>query len=419
MQRIWHLGQHGLIFAAAKSSVLIAPLLAAAMLSQSLYGTVEWWLALSMSIGPVVGMGAPTIVAYGSVGRRLYRHVRTATISVLLMALGLVVFALAMPIVGQGWLQSFYGPVALQCAVIILQMTLSARLKGIGKGAWASVAESTLYICLLGALLLTLLGADFVLSFMLCMLFVCVLLATGIFRLVHIPSVRRWPLRNFRACFHVGLRFMTGAALMGVFMATPRISLGFLASPEVVASFALVFRWLSISIVAHQFINTVFFRHIYGDVAERQRDRALALTVAVVALSALGIVVFLRFGPTLLPIPLPIPKDLGLALPIAAAMVMWATTACLEGSLFREGASSAQARAVTFGLTAQLVALAVFSAVFSNLVYGVTYAWLIGLVALIFFQWWILRARGRKMTNLIRTLLISILSLLAVMVAQI
>ena len=386
MKGIWRLGRHGLIFVLAKSAVLVAPLLAASVLTITEYGSVEWWLALSMALGPVIGLGAPSMVAYGSVNRQQYRHVRTATVCVLMLASTLLVFVLALRLFGHEWGDDFYGPVALQCAVIMLQMTLAARLKGTGKGAWAAVAESALYLCLLIALLGVLLGADFVTAFMFCMLVACVLLAFLLVRLVAVPALRRWPLRNFHACLGIAWRYMLGAALMAGFMALPRVALGFLESPQVVASFALVFRWLSISIIAHQFINTVFFPRIYGNAPQRRRDIALALTVSVVAISALFIVLFVGVGKAFVPFPLPFPQATSLALPMAMVMILWATTACLEGSLFREGAALKQSGAVAIALFVQVLALSICLMGDFDVQKGMIYAWIAGLMALIMTQ---------------------------------
>lgn len=416
MKWIWRLGRHGLIFTLAKSVVLVAPLLAASILTSTEYGSVEWWLALSMALGPIIGLGAPSVVAYGSVNRQQYRHVRTATVCVLMLASTLLVFALALPLFGREWGHDFYGPVALQCAVIMLQMTLAARLKGTDKGAWAAVAESALYLCLLVALLGVLFGADFVMAFMLCMLVVCVLLALLLARLVAVPALRRWPSRNFRACLGIAWRYMLGAALMAGFMALPRVALGFLESPQVVASFALVFRWLSISIIAHQFINTVFFRHIYGDVPERRRDYAFALIVSVVAIGALFIVLFVGFGEAFVPFPLPFPQATDLALPMAMVMILWAATACLEGSLFREGAALKQSRSVAIGLFVQVLALSVCLMGAFDVLQGMTYAWIAGLMALIIAQF--LSFEGARPTILGGTLSVWVIFFIALVIIQ-
>lgn len=406
MRRTLHLGQHALIFALAKSAVLIAPLLAAGLLSKSLYGTVEWWLALSLSFGPLLAMGAPGLVAYGTLGEKFRRYVRTATVFVLIAATALLLMALVMPLLGLDWQSSFYGPVALQCAVVSLQMTLSARLKGLGKGAWASLVESTLYLSLLCALLLSWQGLDFILSFMGLMLFSSSLLIGGLIRFVPLPSLSRWLKRNYRAFLRVGLHFMVGGTLMGGFMALPRLSLGVIASPEKVAEFALMFRWLSIAIIAHQFINTVFFRKIFADVDARKRDRMLALTVLLVAFGVVGIVLALHIAQAS-NIPLPIPSFLDLAWLMSIAMVTWSGTACLEGSLYRVGASLAQVRAIVFGLVAQVLALGLMTALAADdvFLFGVCYAWLLGFFVMILAQWQALRTTGNEMRWLPRVLL--------------
>jgi hypothetical protein len=410
MRRLIYLGKHGLIFAIAKSSVLFSPLLAAGILSKSQYGSVEWWLALSLSFGPVFAMGAPGLVAYGTLGDKYSRHVSTATVFVLITATALLLLAFVMPVFGLDWHRSLYGPVLVQCAVIALQMTLAARLKGLGKGAWASLVESSLYLSLLCALIVSWKGLDFVNSFICLMLLTSVLLIAGLMCSVSIPRLPRWTKLNYRAFLRASMPFMAGGALMGIFMAMPRISLGFFASPGKVAEFALVFRWLSIAIVAHQFINTVFFRKIFADGDPQRRDRMLAATVFIVAILSVCIVLTLQLTHSL-NVPLPIPPTLNLAWSMCIVMFMWSGSASLEGSLYRVGASLVQVRATVFGLTFQLLTLGLITVlgVGEELLFGVTSAWLIGFFVMIYFQWRGLKATGEKVRWLMRVLVALIL----------
>lgn len=410
MRRLIYLGRHGLIFAIAKSAVLFSPLLAAGLLSKTQYGSVEWWLALSLSFGPVLAMGAPGLVAYGTLGDKYSRHVSTATVFVLITATALLLMALALPLFGLVWHRSLYGPVLVQCAVVALQMTLSARLKGLGKGAWASLVESSLYLTLLCALIFSWKGLDFVNSFMVLMLLTSVLLIGGLMCSVSIPRLSSWTKLNFQAFLRSSLPFMAGGALMGTFMAMPRISLGFFASPAKVAEFALVFRWLSIAIVAHQFINTVFFRKIFADADTQRRDRMLAATVFLVAILSVCIVYTLQITQSL-NVPLPIPSTLNLAWSMCIVMFMWSGSASLEGGLYRAGASLVQARATVFGLIIQLLVLGLITVlgVGDELLFGVTSAWLVGFFVMILFQCRGLKATGEKVTWLMRVLLALIL----------
>ena len=406
MRLLIYLGRHGLIFAIAKSAVLFSPLLAAGLLSKSQYGSVEWWLALSLSFGPVLAMGAPGLVAYGTLSDKFSRHVSTATLFVLITATALLLMALALPLFDQDWHRSLYGPVLVQCAVVALQMTLSARLKGLGKGAWASLVESSLYQTLLCALIFSWKGLDFVNSFMILMLLTSVLLIGGLMCSVSIPGLSRWTKLNFQAFLRSSLPFMAGGALMGTFMAMPRISLGFFASPAKVAEFALVFRWLSIAIVAHQFINTVFFRKIFADGDTQRRDRMLAATVFFVAILSVCIVLTLQLTQSL-NVPLPIPSTLNLAWSMCIVMFMWSGSASFEGVLYRAGASLVQVRATVFGVIFQLLALGLMTLleVGDEWLFRATSAWLLGFLVIIFFQWRGLRANGEKVTWLMRVLL--------------
>lgn len=407
MARLWRLSQYGLIFAASKSTVLLAPLLAAAVLSQTAYGRVEWWLALSLSLGPLVGMGAAGVVAYGTVGGKLERHLRTATMFTLLVAATLVVLALSMRVFGGSWEEASYGLVTLQCGLICLQTTFSARLKGLGKGALASAIESALYISLLGALLVIRLGIELLDAYAYTLLFLCVLLAAGIVRFTPLPALRRWPRRNYRAFLRVGAVFMVGGALMGGFMAAPRVLLGFWSTPERIAEFTLAFRWLSMAIVVHQFVNTVFFRNIFGDIDIRKRERLLSITVAMVAFGVIAVAEFVKIASLLQP-SIPTPHDLGLLLPIALGMILWATTACLEGSLYRLAASGRQTRSVALGCVVLIAVAGGWAISGGEPTYGVTYAWISGLATIIASQYFSLRALGQNFSLLLKSLILII-----------
>lgn len=400
------LGQHGLIFIFAKSAVLLAPLLAAAVLSRSLYGTVEWWISLSIALGPLVSMGAPGIIAYGTVGQQFRKYVTSAIVYVMGAAGALITISLFAPLLGVSWQEHFIGPVALQCALVILQLALSARLKGLGKGAWASLIESSLYLSFLIALILKLQGLNFINAFAFCMLISSVLIMFGLYRSISEKGSTGWKKFNFRGFFKAGVPFLIGGALMGGFIALPRITLGMFSISERVAEFALAFRWLSIAIVAHQFINTVFFRKIFSNVGHESRDKLLALSVSIVASGSLVILVFL-FAADHGGYPIPLPKSLDVSWWVSLCIIMWAGSASFEGVLYREAAAFSQVRAVAVGLTGQLIftAFIVFYLHEDLYLQGIAIAWTLSFVVLSLMQCLALRQAGISMPRLSKVLI--------------
>lgn len=366
-----------------------------------MYGELEWWLALSLILSPLISMGAAGVIAYGTIGGKLRNDLNTATIFTLTIAILIIIIAAILSLLHENWNEASYTLIGFQSALVCLQTTLSARLKGLGRGAWASVTESTLYFCLLLALLATAIGLDFLTAYASALLFLSVVLAAALSQFTPLPSPRHWLRRNYRNFLHVGSRFMIGGALMGTFMGAPRVFLGFWSTPEQVAEFALTFRWLSISIVIHQFVNTVFFRSIFGDIEERRRERILAITVTMVALGAIAVSMALRHAP-LQRMELPLPEDIGLLAPLAIGMILWATTACLEGSLYRMGASTEQMRAVALGCLAFLAVVATTMSEESP-AYQAAYAWLAGLTTIICSQYFSLRRLEQNMPLILQT----------------
>lgn len=379
-----HFGAHGVLFALAKSSVLIAPLLAAAQLGAALYGNIEWWIALSLALAPLFGMGGHALVAYGTMGGPARRHARTAAVYTLQAAAVLVLLACVAAAFDVAGLRDMAAPLGLQCALVMLQLVLAGRLKAMGKGAWASVAESASYLCLLAALAVTALGASFMAVYLSCLAIACAVVAAALVRSMPLVAPKRWPRRNYVAFMAAGLRFTAAGLMVGAFMAAPRAWLGWDHSPEAVARFSIAFRWLSVAIVAHQFLNTVYFRQFYGERPLRERDRLLAATVALVAVATLAIAVALASPwATRLPLTVPAAQDRELVWPIAAAMVLWSATACLEGSLFRASAAVWQLRATAVALVAWAGALAALTGFGAAPVQAAAWAWICGFAAMI------------------------------------
>lgn len=402
-----NIGAHFLVFSTSKASVLIAPLLAATVLPKFEYGSVEWWLAISMVFAPVIGMGAGTVTAYGSLGGELKKHVNVATTYTIVVAtLMLLLGCLILIFIPDFSLKAFTS-VFFQSAVILLQIVLSARLKGLGKGAWASLAESTVYICLLVSLVFSLLGADFLVSYLGLLVFASICLC---FLLSKYTSLTLGDLireRNYIGFLRVGSTFMMGGALIGAFLAMPRISLGFLANEEIVASFALVFRWLSISIAIHQFMNTVLFKSIFGDSADLVRDKLLALTVLLVSVAVVFISISLKFGALdYFSIQLPDPDDLILVWPMSIVIVLWATTACFEGALYRQGKVALQIQAVSIGLLVQGAGL--YFGMSNEVLLSAVYSWISGFVVMICLQYKALWVNGSRFPYLLSSLLASL-----------
>ncbi|MGX4729982.1 hypothetical protein [Pseudomonas corrugata] len=384
LRRFWG---HVVLFGISKSSVLFAPFLAAGLLSNNQYGALEWWLSLSMTLGPLMTLGAHGVVAYGALGGIFAPYIKAAVIYVVSVCSFALFLVLLLPVLGFDWKAYFFGVVLLQSTMIVLQLALSAHLKGVGKGAWASVAESTLYIALLLSLLLTVVGVDFVFGFMLVMVVLEIFMLWLLIKLSALSGINDWFYQDYKKLFSFSHKFLISGTLMGAFMAGPRLLMGVFADPAVVGSFSIAFRWLSIAIVIHQFVNTFFFRRIYG-VDSTKRKFAILGCVGLVAFFSVAIALTLSSRSIrMIRVPLPEPNDIWLVWSMGGVMVLWSTSACLEGVLNSAGRVMSQTVAVTLGL---VVFLMIFSCFYflgeDNTKVSLTIAWVAGFIGMIIAQ---------------------------------
>lgn len=214
--------------------------------------------------------------------------------------------------------------------------------------------------------------------------------------------------------FKVGVRFMVAGALMGLFMTMPRMALGILSGPNHVAAFALDFRWLSISIAAHQFINTVYFIKIFAATSDRQRDILQAITIYIVAFGNLCIIAFLQLIQKL-DTGIPAPESLDQAWIFAIAMVLWSTTSCLEGNLQRHNANAAQIRSVLWGIVVVTTGSLVLSlAEYNNSIVAMSYIWTAGFLAIILAQLRAMKLLKRTTIRLRQATFVSIILLFSI-----
>lgn len=387
--------RHAGIFFVAKSTVLIAPFFAAAFLSQKLYGQIEWWLSLSMAIGPLLGFGASGVIAYGTLGGEAKRYVRPAVFFVVSLSLTVLVGCLVFIFFLDSWKSNFLIVVSVMSVSVALQLITSSRLKALGKGAWASVIESNVYAILLLAVFFSLWLSDFVEIFVSLLFLYCLVIVFFISKSMLLGKKIFFRASRFFGFFRLGFSFLVSASLMGIFMASPRIFLGSFDGPEAVAQFSLVFRWLSISIIIHQFAITVFFKTIYAQPQTNRQIYLLASVVACVTAFSFFLALLVYYKPyAALGIPYPPRVSFDLIVVMSLVMTFWATSASLEGILYRAGALNYQGRATAIGLIVAVVVLVIINALGLNDLKWVAAAWAIGFFVILSLQFSFIRDSG-------------------------
>ncbi|MFJ2548413.1 hypothetical protein ACIOVF_18310 [Pseudomonas sp. NPDC087612] len=382
-----HLFAQASIFALSKSAVLLAPFFAAWSLSTGEYGAVEWWLSVSMVVGPVLALGMHGVIAYGTLGGSLTQHLSSATAYVLVAStMAIVVSCSVFHLASQQWL-IFATVIGLQSAIVVLQLAISARMKALGKGAVASLFESTVYLTLLVGLAAHWLGMDF-LNVYVKIMTLCGGVMGGVLLWIS-PRPQRDALnvRAMKGALLQSYKFLIGGVLMAAFMGGPRILLGLLDDETAVATFSIVFRWLSIAIVVHQFINTVFFKRVYGG-AVKYRSTAIMASVTLVGLAALIIAMALVFIPgEQLGLPWPLFEDRWLIATMALVMVFWAASASLEGVLGSAARPGLQTLSVAMGGTTFLAFTGIGVCLgVTDFKWLVSLAWIIGFLSIVLMQ---------------------------------
>lgn len=324
--------QAGLFFL-GKSSVLLAPLFAAYIWSPGDYGRLEWWISTATLLGSAIALGAPAVISFEIIANKkelagaATLHVITASTVVTVVILGLLFIV--------GFENASWLIAVLLAAQVALQLTLTGELRAAGLGGLGSVGQSALYILIFGFLGLHYAGMSIVSAITLLSCLTQIALIWFIFRRSRIrwvQSSRSW--LNFLS---YGPRVMLAAFLFMLINQIPRVYLGSTASGDELAKFALVYRWLAIAIVAHQFFGTVFFRFLF-DPDKKAQDLRLSIPVAGVGLASTVIVIFLYFVPADLNLPLPLPGDRAKSFMflVAAVLPFWSAVATMEGIFYRE-----------------------------------------------------------------------------------
>jgi len=380
------IGHFGL-FSISKSALLSAPFLAAYLFSVERYANLERSLASASLLAVVVSLGAAGVIAYSVVREQHYERVIAAFWYVLLLA----VFAVAV-----GWGISFFslslslsvGLTLLLTGGFVLQVSVAAYLKAKGFGAYASLVESGVYLSLL---LFLLFFAFFTIDYRFIITFYLLVLMTATLAVcvfVIALKKRAQVVRVDRLAFlKNGFPMMLSAALAMFLLFFPRLFLGYFSSATDMANFSLLFRFAALSMVAHQFIVTFFFKEIFN-VDLRRLDRVLAVVPAAVLLISLmlfGLLVGMRQWNVW---ELPNGYEILISgwrspLLISACMFFWSLTALMEGVLFREGLALKQMSIALKGIVLMvgvltMVALLSHEPEWLGLV---LWAWLLGLVA--------------------------------------
>lgn len=353
-----------------------------------------------MALGPLLGFGASGVLSYGSLGGRARHYVDAAALYVISASAFTVVSSLLLFAINTNSFDLDVGVPILMCCCVMQQVAISSRLKALNRGAWASLVESGVYISLLVALIVSYFSGAFSLALFFALI---VVIVVGFFILLHV-AVDLGRLRNsvlkVPGFFKLGCQYLIGSSIMAVFMASPRIYLGWSDSSLAVAEFSLIFRWFSISIIMHQFINTIFFRFIY---TSESTKRAIIISFVICAVGVLCffILTLVSFKPfDFLGVPYPDADFLSMWA-FGLIMVLWAATASLEGVLLRLDSTITQIFCVIVGMVVASSSLTLCYYFGLVELIWITWAWLIGFFSMVSLQLYIASVKGQRVLPIV------------------
>ena len=133
---------HTFLFSISKASNFIAPIFAATILNSTSYGVFEFSLSIAYLLYTFIGMGGPNIIAFDLVKKKyqLITVVKKYSLALIysfaILSFLLILFSTNKTLILISGLIS----------ILISGNIIGGYLKGTGKGAYASIFESSVYI---------------------------------------------------------------------------------------------------------------------------------------------------------------------------------------------------------------------------------------------------------------------------------
>ncbi len=373
---------HLSLFGASKSAVLFAPLLAASVLSQGNYGLVEWSLSFAMILSIFLSLGAGGILSF-----EIIKHETNALINATLFYA--LVISLVLGILGSISI-IFFEPSRISyilgfTGVFTGQFVLSAYLKAKGKGAYASIVESFIYIVILLLVFNSIFQEIKSLEFLLIFPFFTIVFSFILFFLI--SDRTQLKKEDFSLFIQRGLPIMISGLLAVGFVNLPRVLLGNFESFESVGVFSLYFRWAAIALVAYQFALVINFRKIYTYSYEKLDQYIVAISFMVLLIGffiILGLEVIDNYDITF---HLAVPEQNILIQGLMAGTIsLWAIGTSLEGLFYREHLSKLQIYSSAFGIGIFLLSVVFLGSFISNVILIFSLSWFVSYIAIVLLQ---------------------------------
>lgn len=273
-------------FGFGRGALFAAPIVLANLLEPAEYGTLEFVQALASIFSVVLGLGTASLVPL-----ILVRQNQTISFfGVLAHQTGCATF-LALLAVGAYFfrLSSVVGLTTLAVGALMLQLLWSSTLRSNGRGEASLIVDAGFWGGLaLVAFVVSVLTLDSrvrwlavvggLIGYFLVLL--CVTLLKGF------CSYRSGDALRYKETVGAGVPLMIGTLLSFLATTSGRLGIGLLATPEVTAQYAMLFRATAIPMVAHQMIMVSQFRQIFA-LSEHELQYRLPMISVLVTSSVL------------------------------------------------------------------------------------------------------------------------------------
>ena len=269
-------------------------------------------------------------------------------------------------------------------SILISGNIIGGYLKGTGKGAYASIFESSVYIT--SIILFIFLYLNEINSLKTLFIFPLSGIIIGLFlnKIIYqdITKINR---NTFNMFIKRGSAIMISGFLSILFLNLPKIILS-LNSFETVSFFSIYFRWASLCLIFYQFIFVVFFKKLFT-LDFYQFQKACILILSLVWSFSLVLMFIMNYlyssGFTLIKVPEP---NLTFQIIMSLSISCWILSALIEGLIYREEKSIYHGYSNIIGIISFFFFLFILKDIYDNYVQIVVSSWCLGYIAIIFSQ---------------------------------
>lgn len=374
------LSLHFFLFSFSKGSNFIAPIFAATILNSTSYGIFEFSLSIAYLIYTFITMGGPSILAYDLVKNKyqlidvVKKYSLALIYSFAILSLLLILFSANKTLILISGLIS----------ILISGNTIGGYLKGTGKGAYANIFESSVYITSIILFIFLYLNEINILKTLFVFPLSGIIIGLFLNKIIYYDTIEINK-NTFSMFIKRGSAIMISSFLSILFLNLPKIILS-LNSFEAVSFFSIYFRWAALCLIFHQFIFVVFFKKIFS-LDFHQFQKICILILSLVWSFSLVLIFIMNYlyssGFDIIKVPEP---NLTFQIIMSLGISCWILSALIEGLIYRQEKSIYHGYSNIIGIISFFFFLFMMTSIYDDYVQIVVSSWCLGYIAIIFSQ---------------------------------